>query len=661
MYRRQQTVILEQAHNNVEQGGIINAAREFTIKASAKAFSILSSGIYQDKISSIIRELCSNAFDAHSMSGKAAEPFYVQLPTQLDPQFSVKDDGLGMSEEDIYDIYSTYFSSTKTNTNVAQGMFGIGSKTPFCYVDGFTVISRHGGTKKTYMVYLSEDSVPSVVKVGEEAYEGDNGLEVYMPVKESDIYSFKTKFAVSMEFFEPKPVTNVEVAYKKTKYILKGDGWAVKEGTNYSNTARIIQGNVAYPIPYEGGVENVLDLFVPIGTVEPAASREAIQMTARTKENIAKIHTAAKADFFEKSKEGLNAVENLREAVRVIQKEYATSPILQSLDLNKYYGKYTNFELSDETIAFKQNDFKNVSINVFSSGYKNGSHAYVYNPLAPADTKFRFLEKYYASTYQFYIDDLPSSTRFIKRMMSNRSSGYNYVILEGTDSAKLLAKFGITAFSYTSELKAHYPDPKRDYTYTKKKTKVYVNGSMEETDQKPEGDFIYVTMRYNKTTDISNYEFNQIHSWHSQIFGGTLKVYALPNPDPKGIKLADYFKRKVEAISQKAVSDAFSTKGMTYNHSQAVTVLHAWAKNKNISVPSRRLFAAVCRTKDTTRRTAIREAIRKFAPVDESTYTANNSLTTVFQKFPLIEPFYNYELSRNDEKFLEYILLKDKA
>ena len=44
-------------------------SQEFTIAASAKAFKILSSNLYQNKIRAIVRELSCNAFDAQKVNG----------------------------------------------------------------------------------------------------------------------------------------------------------------------------------------------------------------------------------------------------------------------------------------------------------------------------------------------------------------------------------------------------------------------------------------------------------------------------------------------------------------------------------------------------------------------------------------------------------------
>ena len=125
---------------------------EFRIRNSAKAFSILSSGLYANKIRAIIRELSCNAVDSHIAAGKAATPFDVHLPNSLEPHFSIRDYGTGLDHEQVKNIYTTYFESTKTDSNAYIGALGLGSKSPFSYTDNFTVTAVKNGRKGIYKI-----------------------------------------------------------------------------------------------------------------------------------------------------------------------------------------------------------------------------------------------------------------------------------------------------------------------------------------------------------------------------------------------------------------------------------------------------------------------------------------------------------------------------
>ena len=49
--------------NTVQRSGVKSESK-FKIKATGKAFRILSDGLYSDKVRAIIRELSCNAFDS---------------------------------------------------------------------------------------------------------------------------------------------------------------------------------------------------------------------------------------------------------------------------------------------------------------------------------------------------------------------------------------------------------------------------------------------------------------------------------------------------------------------------------------------------------------------------------------------------------------------
>ena len=162
----------------------MTAQSGFSILASAKAFKILSSGIYKNKILAPIRELSTNAIDIHRKFN-VDRPFEVQLPNNLNPHFVVSDFGPGLSklqimgdkELDIQGIYTTYFLSTKETEADQIGCLGLGTKSPVAYVTSFTVTSYFDGLKSVYAMYLDGD-MPNVNLVGSEPSDEPTGLEV---------------------------------------------------------------------------------------------------------------------------------------------------------------------------------------------------------------------------------------------------------------------------------------------------------------------------------------------------------------------------------------------------------------------------------------------------------------------------------------------------
>ena len=119
---------------NVVSNTLTNTT-QYSIKASAQAFKILSDGLYRNKIAAPIRELSTNAYDAHVAKGNTDIPFDVHLPSVAEPWFAIRDYGIGMSKHELETTYTTYFDSNKTHSNDFVGCMGLGSKTPFSISD----------------------------------------------------------------------------------------------------------------------------------------------------------------------------------------------------------------------------------------------------------------------------------------------------------------------------------------------------------------------------------------------------------------------------------------------------------------------------------------------------------------------------------------------
>lgn len=292
----------------VAKGGLISE-NDFTIAATSKAFKILSSSLYKDKILAIIRELCCNAYDSHVMNGNQDEPFLVKLPTTFNPTFEVRDYGTGLSDEDVMHLYSTYFSSTKISSNDVIGAFGLGSKSPFSYVDTFNVTSVFGGYRRCYTAFINNNGTPSIAKVLTEKSDERTGVEVSMLVQPKDFSSFELRLERALEYFQVKPkVINKSFSfnsYDETVF-LEGENWRIISSKrpkssyttlNVINTKGIaIQGSVAYPLSdsafnmteIERRIINIsgLILNVNIGELDVSASREELSYDERTISNI---------------------------------------------------------------------------------------------------------------------------------------------------------------------------------------------------------------------------------------------------------------------------------------------------------------------------------------------------------------------------------------
>ena len=198
--------------NSVQNEAILSnvgEVGEFRIRNSAKAFSILSSGLYSNKIRAIIRELSCNAVDSHIAAGNASTPYDIHLPNTLEPWFSIRDYGLGLTHDQVINLYTTYFESTKTDSNEFIGALGLGSKSPFSYIDNFTVTAIKDGRKGIYTAFINEHGIPSIALMMEEETTDPNGVEVRFAVDQRyDFDKFRSEARFVYEYFSLRPVVS---------------------------------------------------------------------------------------------------------------------------------------------------------------------------------------------------------------------------------------------------------------------------------------------------------------------------------------------------------------------------------------------------------------------------------------------------------------------
>ncbi len=279
----------------------------FRIKTSQKMFRMLSDGLYSDKVRAIIRELGTNAADAHVAAGKREVPFTVHLPNNLEPWFSVSDEGTGLSDADMHGIYTTYGESNKTDSNEFTGALGLGSKSPFSYTDSFTVESRYNGTKTVYNAFINEEGVPSLARLTQEPTDESNGLTVQFPVKSSDFWEFREKAQETYKWFRVRPTVkgHASFTYPVRDYLRKTDSYAVNKASTYDSA--LVMGNVAYPVStsdirdlaqQERALLNWgVELYVKIGDVDMTANREALSYDKGTTAKIKELLTLAIRDL----------------------------------------------------------------------------------------------------------------------------------------------------------------------------------------------------------------------------------------------------------------------------------------------------------------------------------------------------------------------------
>jgi hypothetical protein len=306
---------LHTTERNVQIFGQCLEKRAAQIELNPIIFEILSGKIYSNKILAVIRELSCNAVDAHRMTDRqgmnsTTAPFDVQLPSELEPIFRIRDYGPGLSHEDIFNLYMTFGASSKRASNALIGGLGIGSKAPFAYTSCFTVTSYHGGKVNSYQMFIDDDGKPCTMHVSETVDVGNapTGLEITVPVKRQDISRFVNEAENCYRWFtEVKPnFTGVKPNVSEAKIAFdgrdKGINFLIQEANRYySGSSYVVMGNIAYSINnnelYEALdklelgriMNNGSVFFAPIGALDIAASRETLSFNKRTIINLVEL------------------------------------------------------------------------------------------------------------------------------------------------------------------------------------------------------------------------------------------------------------------------------------------------------------------------------------------------------------------------------------
>lgn len=272
----------------------VGAVSSFTIKATAKSFRILSDGLYSNKINSIIRELSCNAVDSHVAAGKADVPFDVHLPSTLEPYFSIRDYGIGLDHHQVTTIFTTFFESTKTDSNDYVGALGLGSKSPFSYTENFTVTAIKDGRKGIYTAFINDHGVPSIALMIDEQTTDPAGVEIRFAVENKwDYDKFRREAQEVYTHFKLRPVVTGNSDFKfidpeyYEKDVMPGVHFLFNGVKSYA-----VMGNIKYPINVPNSEQNLGELRhmleygivmeFNIGELDFQASREGLSYIPQT-------------------------------------------------------------------------------------------------------------------------------------------------------------------------------------------------------------------------------------------------------------------------------------------------------------------------------------------------------------------------------------------
>lgn len=434
----------------VEKSGNFEESK-FSIEASSKAFFILSDGLYSNKILAVVRELSTNAYDSHAEAGKADVPFDVHLPTAITPVFYIRDYGTGMSHEDCMQLYTTYFRSTRNNSNEAVGCLGLGSKAPFAYSDSFVVEAYLDGVCRTYNAHKDSNGNPTFSMMHEHPTNEPNGIKVSLNVNHYDINRFKMEAQKVYEYFKVKPKFRGEsIDFNVPSKILSGENWYFDDNASGN---LVIMGQIAYPLDghqlsssgsemnkYRQFVDysDGLRIFVKIGDVDITPSRESLSYSKETKQNLCNLIDKIANEITNKIEEEIKSQPTLYKArIKYVQISEQCSSIKSAIDSLQKSISWNDIKLFDNIVGESINVKGKISCNRISRTRWRKK----------IDTDYN-VETLYFNHAQFIIDDLTrGGVSRIKQYMKEKDDGmscYMYKLADGetVDSCKLLDIMG---------------------------------------------------------------------------------------------------------------------------------------------------------------------------------------------------------------------------
>ena len=465
----------------------INTEFGFKIQASRKAFDILSSGIYTDPILAIVRELSTNAYDAHVAAGNKDKPFDVSLPTYTNRSFKIRDYGTGLSDDDVRQIYSVYFCSNRTESNEFTGALGLGSKSPFSYVDNFLVTSFYNGRKTTFSLFKNEDGIPSVAELSASDTHSPNGVEIEVPIESyGDFHRFETAATQVYKHFNVLPnflTTKITFVPEPTP-VLSSNTFKLRRANNYELKSTLIMGQVGYKVniakldlTFYNQLQNYeLVIQAPTGTCSVAASREELHYDDQTKKYI------------------LDVIEEIKD---IIKKEYEeflkNSPTLlaklrSASDYFAVAGARTNTYLGNISYS---DSHKTKVLHVDNDAIKDRWNSSSTHAVLMQDTNTIIV--------RWHQDKFPPTHRISVAKHIQSLSPHSIVAVYCPDDAKFKELFGTADYcskEVLEEIKKNRPKKVRTKTDYKSKIRLFDSYSFLKSDEIVKGRYYLRVYRY---------------------------------------------------------------------------------------------------------------------------------------------------------------------
>jgi hypothetical protein len=371
----------------------------------AKLQYILTKGLYQDPIGSVINEWSANAIDSVVQSGKnpIENPVIINI---TDDKFTVQDFGLGISKDDFINVCMNYLTSTKEFDNQSIGHFGLGMKSFLALDRSATFIIRKDGIECKFISYMSDEFMEYDL-IYEKTTEEQNGFICELKINNWAEYNeFKSKAIKRLAYYDTVLLYTNE--YLQENNILRSDDWQYSQ--NAFSKLHLCLKDVYYEINFEQlGISQInIPIALRFGLEDgltPTPSRESLIMNQTSKVLILdKIKKVANW-FVDKYNSEWKEYETLKDAWKFI---------------NQY-----NFYFYINGTQFKINDLEKYADNkIKTTKVKNIENVKWYS-----DSKQWLLTNYRVeaeNTHWSWINETPSKN-IVEKMLNN---DYKIVVVD---------------------------------------------------------------------------------------------------------------------------------------------------------------------------------------------------------------------------------------
>lgn len=249
----------------------------------AKLQYILTKGLYQDPIGSVINEWSANAIDSVVQSGKnpIENPVIINI---TDDKFTVQDFGLGISKDDFINVCMNYLTSTKEFDNQSIGHFGLGMKSFLALDRSATFIIRKDGIECKFISYMGDEFMEYDL-IYEKTTEEQNGFICELKINNWAEYNeFKSKAIKRLAYYDTVLLYINE--YLQENNILRSDDWQYSQ--NAFSKLHLCLKDVYYEINFEQlGISQInIPIALRFGLEDgltPTPSRESLIMNQTSK------------------------------------------------------------------------------------------------------------------------------------------------------------------------------------------------------------------------------------------------------------------------------------------------------------------------------------------------------------------------------------------